>query len=73
MYWSPVTDNSADHGAIYEAWASQWYGPLGLSTSANPLQVAELSTRNLELPRRLTGEVVGGITTPLATRPPTAR
>lgn len=78
MYWSPVTDAQPITGAIYEAWASQSYerGPLGLPTSAEiqePLQITQNfqhGTLNFE---RLTGnvtEVVDGITTPLATRPP---
>ncbi|SIP67049.1 conserved exported hypothetical protein [Mycobacterium tuberculosis] len=81
MYWSPVTDAQPITGAIYEAWASQSYerGPLGLPTSAEiqePLQITQNfqhGTLNFE---RLTGnvtEVVDGITTPLATRPPSGR
>ncbi|BBX75516.1 LGFP repeat-containing protein [Mycobacterium shinjukuense] len=78
MYWSAVTGAQPVTGAIYDAWARLSYerGPLGLPTSAEiqePLWITQNfqhGTLNFE---RLTGnvtEVVDGITTPLATQPP---
>ncbi|WP_196773020.1 LGFP repeat-containing protein [Mycobacterium asiaticum] len=78
MYWSPGTGAQPVGGAIYDAWAAQSYerGPLGLPTSAEihePLRTTQNfqhGVLNFEL---LTGnmtEVMDGITTPLATQPP---
>nr|WP_216638361.1 LGFP repeat-containing protein [Mycobacterium asiaticum] len=78
MYWSRETGAQPVGGAIYDAWAAQSYerGPLGLPTSAEihePLRITQNfqhGVLNFEL---LTGnmtEVMDGITTPLATQPP---
>ncbi len=78
MYWSPDTGAQPVTGAIYDAWASLSYerGPLGLPTSAEiqePLQITQNFQHGTLNFKRLTGnvnDVVNGITTPLATQPP---
>ncbi|MEB3968582.1 LGFP repeat-containing protein [Mycobacterium ulcerans] len=78
MYWSSTTGAQPVTGAIYDAWASLSYerGPLGLPTSAEiqePLRITQNFQHGVLNFQRLTGnvsEVVNGITTPLATKPP---
>ncbi|CAM4389947.1 putative protein potentially involved in peptidoglycan biosynthesis [Mycobacterium basiliense] len=78
MYWSSDTGAQPVTGAIYDAWAALSYerGPLGLPTSAEiqePLRITQNFQHGVLNFERLTGnitEVVDGITTPLATKPP---